>query len=812
MLLKKKELTLIKYNFTKLFSQNLILIFINVLRLIAISLISSIIIVVPLDVYFINSFDFSLNKLIVLRVLFLFFTIIQIVFYKLLVYKKENINLNNLNYLDLTFSIIIFIIALVGYQQLFYGHLSSSEYYLIAIVLFGYLFYLVSPIDISRNTKKTFTTIFLILALFLSFNNKIYLNSESFVDLDLILMNDEVKETHKELNKSLNIKLDDSSKDLYNKNYSKFRYISNEVFYQSDFNNEKNIFYLKGNKFSISDLCFFLKNPENSKLLECVTKLRNTPVSSGIDYLRYFLNDNDLEIHEIIYLNFEKIILFLEFQIKKPDEVLKKNLLHYLSVSSVKGAYMHHYNAIGHSVNSDLLDLSQNQYGFGPLLAVKVFKKLFNLTTFDAIYIATQFFNLLLFLIIVIFFRFGQLNLFVGFSLTIFGTYAFSQFMAPFLYPIRFFPIIILCLLVYKFSQIKSNMSSDSLYKIFFISLVITSSIYNFEYGILLSASLISTGLFLKNKFYFFNGFLGFVISFLPRLVSKNTEILINYPAYFAGLGRTDNLSVLMYLFFVAFVLISIHLILNQKKINEKIIVIYFISLFLLFKVVWIGSFNHIAALFFILALLYDPLKNTILAKSNKINFNPQFKKYTNPFIQLLILLVFFFGVINLLKMNFSHQNDLVTYVKNPNISSMFSMDIHYSNKLNNFASIYQNKDIVISPIDNALSLRVENNVTNPYPDLSTNINGYHDIFRIVKYFESTKPNFIFDKVLNGDPKKQVDTQILTDYISINLEDYYRNLSSLKKIANYFLLNTNYRKCDENEDFIKYCFIENLTK
>ena len=88
----------------------------------------------------------------------------------------------------------------------------------------------------------------------------------------------------------------------------------------------------------------------------------------------------------------------------------------------------------------------------------------------------------------------------------------------------------------------------------------------------------------------------------------------------------------------------------------------------------------------------------------------------------------------------------------------------------------------------------------------------FHDTLRIVKYYESTKPNFIFDKALNVDPKKQIDLQILTNYVAINLEDYYKNLSSLKKISNYFLLNTNYIKCDENEDFIKYCFIENLTK
>lgn len=807
------------FNFSKdekNFKSEYLLYFLNVTRLSFITLSIALILSYPIYLNFENIFDYPLNKKIFFRVT-LFISFISVLFVDNLFNKfKFNDSVRSRPNLFKFCALLSLFLIISYFSALFYFRDLPLNYYLITLLFFLFYFFInhINIFNISTKLNNFFLALLILLSILLPVMHDRYINYESGFDVELFesyfaTIEDKIDYDYYDL------KLTNNSLVVYKNNLELISYMDKSSVtldgLQTDSNNTIKIYK---NSAYLSSLCLLIDKYNNDVLRSsyeaissCLSIIRNSNKFNLVDNFKTLINSFDYKFHDDAQSQIFGILKDYKQNSSKTSvsDVRQDTFQKLLSVLTVRGAYIHHFNSIGTSITENLSSFFSNQYSFGPLFLSYLVKNYLNFSTFDSIFFATVLINLLILAILFLTVKFHSARtIYFGYALSIIVTFGYSQFMAPFLYGIRYFPLIILCLLFYL-SFIKGN-EKHGFFSTFLIFLLLSiSAIYAFEYSIILGLSLIFSGFYISRYSYSFYGFYTLLLTLIIKFyisslnVAGNSVTNVNYLAYISGIGRGDELSIILILAIIPLVLLSILLFSNRHLIKQEIFVIYFTGLFMSIKIVWIGAINHIASLFLIFAFVYD-----LLLKEKKLILFTHLNLIQKSifYITLAILLLSLFNLINF---NFSNKINQIEYEKNSTFSEFFYIDSQLSGKLKDFSSIYKNNDLVISPIDNALSIYTGKRLTSPYPDLSTNINSAYEINNIVLNYVGS--NIIVDKRLL-DLKTTLPKSVsllIKNRNFFEISSYQNNIKNLNKVYKEVIDNS-YVLCDESKYFTKYCF------
>ena len=790
-----------------------------------------------------QSNEYPIDETIIFRLFFAGYLVGLVVLNKII--DRYNIidHFKELNQKSFFANLVISACAIFSYQQFFYGILTTLEltscFLIIAFLSISNIEFKLLKTTALRNLTSNFYLIISYLLIFivllLTLLDDKYLGPESSFDIAHKIINENQSDIEKidsyQNNYLIKEKQIDVSKDSFNQfsdNFELYKLINNLL--ELDI---KKIKFLSSNKLlsgnlnltNIQYLCFFSEesnsiseqldtisvSPWGNSISTCVNKVikfnkLDVEINNSFSFIKEFMINHNMRPDTTIFNELSQIFSNDNVAYKDASSYENRNDdARLLSISLIRGGYFHHYNSIAQTLSSSNhdLDFFKNQYGFGPLFLTNLLVQKFKLPKFDAIFIITFLLNIIFLFVALGFIGLKNIIALNGYSLSLLSIYAFSQFMAPFLFPIRYFPIIIICLIIYKFIMKNEHYLSRN-YKIIFYILLLITAFYNFEYAILLSFSLIFGGLFIKNKFFIYSGLFTIILSLIPKilLTDANNEIYVNYYAYISGVGRGS----IMDLFTISFFLVSGALLAmifkNREKINQNIFILIFIFFFLSLKVVWIGSFNHIGGLFFILSLIYGAYYSfSIKSKSNLIQSEIYF---FNKLAVVYFLVILFLSFYNLTHINLNNKMRNMKYDYKPTLSKIFQIEKNYINKINSFEKIYKKGELVISPIDNTLALAVGSKLTGPYPDLTTNLNITKDVFVSMQYYKNSKRNIIVDKSIFS-IRALGSKNIIYD--NVQFEDYNRNNFYFLKVYNSLLNSKNYFECQQNEYFIKLCLM-----
>lgn len=554
----------------------------------------------------------------------------------------------------------------------------------------------------------------------------------------------------------------------------------------------------------------------------CIQETLKHLMSSNADLLLEELGKIPFFSKEAISELFSKDLNIKKYFLDQNSIALKhkKEVSSFLSVVMSKGWYFHHYNTISSPINSgkSFTEVSNNQYGLGPLVTAKIFGDFFSLTSLDSIFIATIFINFIVFILLLFYIRnlkviYKNLIL-LGFTCSIFVTFALSNMLAPFLFFIRFFPTVLIILLLGYMVHKKITLKEYRWVQISFLFLLLITSFYNYEYAILTSLGIILGAFLTKNIYYMISGFSLFALSLVYKIISSSDSITnIKYLSYFSESAGLPILNIKTIAFMIlVFILLNFgYKINNVKKLPNELFILFSIFIFLLVKPLWINSANHVGPMFLIFSILVancihltDDFSKTYLSKLQKM-VNPLLFKSMITFS----FLVFIIGVtpnIYTFPLNKEHRFD--TYSIDPTISSLFQISDNLIKIKASFEKSYKDQDLVLSPNDNFLALATKKRITRPWLDISTNLNNNKDYFTIVNYYKSNKNKgrIIVDKYIS---KPLYFQKIMKQYkYSIPLyvfdtSKYEMHIFKMNRIFNS--IKQNLRKCGEEKTFEIYC-------
>lgn len=480
-------------------------------------------------------------------------------------------------------------------------------------------------------------------------------------------------------------------------------------------------------------------------------------------------------------------------------------------VMFIKGAYFHHYNSIGHTINSSshISDYLSNQYGFGPLLVIKAISEFVGATTFDSIYLSILIVNFFVFIVLLMFLKDMRKEsvIWLGFAMSILVTYFLSNTLAPFLYFTRYIPVVLLAIILARAAYQDIEVKTNSWYLLGLIATMALAAVYNFEYAVLTFLAVITAGLIARSLFYigigsiFLLGALAFKLVYATSTVDGGGA---NYLAYIAGAGFNSSVAPLTYIFLVSLltILATVYFVAKKVKLRPELIVLSVLPVFLFVKVLWIGKANHIGPLFLIVALLLGVIKK--LCDRHNLQ-EIQAKSLSVYYISSVMMIV---GAA--LSWPAFYQNQkfyAVEYVHSP-ISNYFKMSKGLVDKIDSFKEIYLQHDVVLSPIDNALALSVGHEITRPFPDISTNINFPIDTLNVIKAY--TKPDIhrvIVDKDVVSAKINETHYHDVGTALPLMTGSYRAFAENIGKMEFIYqsLLKSGFSSCGENKGFVVLC-------
>ena len=480
----------------------------------------------------------------------------------------------------------------------------------------------------------------------------------------------------------------------------------------------------------------------------------------------------------------------------------------HLKVMLVRGAFFHHYNSIAHTINSasGISNYFSNQYGFGPLFVAKMVSLAANIPVFDGIYLAVPIVNLVVAMLLLVALRnvpqVPARLIWLGFSASILVTYSISNMMAPFLYFIRVFPSVVICVMLF-WSVIKGKaLASDKRQMVLFLLVMLLVSIYNFEYAVLTAGAIAVAGFLLRNNFYCISGLVSIVASLVPKIVIHNNgKVGANYAAYLSGFGL-DSIGALTWVFVVCSVIVGIGVLRESRSRRplDELFVLCSVYVALCAKVVWMGSANHIGPLFMILSLIL--IANHSSDGWHRLEHNTSARVYV--FLSVALLAVASIGSIS-----FSHSKAFGTeqYVKT-DISSLFVVSEEAAVRIAAFKDVYQKGDLVLSPVDNMLSLAVHQDLAAPYADISTNINFPVDLARVSGVYGSSEGHrVVVDMYVDNQASWRLVYKGLSRIpgsVRYGLNSYDRGLDDMRQVL-VAIKAKGFYSCAGNGSFAVYC-------
>lgn len=485
-----------------------------------------------------------------------------------------------------------------------------------------------------------------------------------------------------------------------------------------------------------------------------------------------------------------------------------ENQLRYMFV---KGAFFHHYNSIALGIGNagDVESYFSNQYGFGPLILIKIVSMVAGLPIFDSIYIAVVSINILVGLLVVVIAQsykgWEKRLLFMGLGASVAVTYSISNVMAPMLFFIRMLPtILIFCLILFALKNGKEVRHEKWIRSSYFFLLVLVA-LYNFEYAVLTCLGIVAAGIVLRDRFYLLSGVSAAILALIMKYsFAKGGSSEANYAAYMSGVGLGD-LSVFTLAFSACAGIVLARIIKSwlDGRASPEIVVLSSIFIALCTKVAWMGSANHIGPLFLLMAIL------AVLDSRLESNGRSVMYRRSNDFYSFVVFCTLVSSLIISFR-GFPHNS----YIKSGNyeiskLSAIFKMSTDLKYKLEEFAVLYKPGDLVLSPIDNALSLRVSARVTAPYPDLSTNLNAPVDFEKVRhEYIKTENGRRIIVDSLVSNPILRQNTfdqaALIPNSLKYGLASYERQFSTMEVVLNG-IKDAGFTQCESRLHFVVYC-------
>lgn len=736
--------------------------------------------------------EYRINFQVIIRLL-LFVSILGFLGLQIIIKSTSNVISKKVFYLKITSLFLAIVIITIVLIKIYNGR-EPPVYlaYFSAILICCYYTWLCNK-DWMWFRPITFFIYGLLIGLLIySFFSLRYLNSESSVDLtNLIKENYELVEM---VNSKEIIKLTKEDVENFESNYKKA--IQNQYYVPYLISKDKQSIEIPKLPGVVAALCLFgqyklnLSYPYYTDAETCIR-----------DISRLFRNSDLVESFEKIPGIDNKFRGFVRENFSIFDKHISKTETHRIStilgIEMLKGGFFHHYQSIANGIFDGIIinKIVNNQYGPGPLVLVSMISRIFDATLFDSIFYLTCSVNLLICLFVLFMFRkiSHKENALIINSLlaSLLITFGLSNFMAPFLYPVRYFPQF--CLLIYFSYSILNGIKVNI---IFLILLSILALLYNFEYGVFLLVAYIATAFYCKENFKIYISLviaLGYIL--IKQYYFISPDIGTNYLAYIYGVGMSEDVGLITISFFALLFPVILVLIGNRKNLSNFPALVFLGFLFLLMsvKVIWNGSPNHIGFLFFYFTILLVIYLNKFQLSISKESI------YAVHFVYLTTVVIF--SLIQLPLFNLSAKIPGVAY-EFGSMSKVARLSSTSIERISDFSKIYQNGDLVVSPIDNMLSLSINNKITQPYPDVSTNINSAVDFDRILPFYLANK-RVIVDK----DVSNIIGLSELLFFLSPRLFSpiYNYNNTMTRMLDLVQLIKKNRYECGNSDYFIAYC-------
>ena len=700
----------------------------------------------------------------------------------------------------------IFLVGISFYSSTLPLLMVSIVYVLTFISYSGY-FSIAKPFGtvISRGV----VLILLVAAISLPVLSSKYINSESYPDLKIL----EESKSFIHLvslidDSSISFNLDEATFELVESNIEKLREVNLTTPSLFKIYKTEKLLRLSLNENALSSLCLMGSYDQKGYIdvVDCFYNMSFTKKYTKEQALSHIskINFKNSQIKNQVFYEVNRLFLFPQIQTKKYfSEAYELTQLMF-----IRGAYLHHYNSIVRTINDyeSLKHYFTNQYGAGPLIISKLTSRLFNLSSFDGVWVSIVLINLLVLMILSIFCRYEsnwEIIAF-GYSISILVTYFISNLMAPFLYYIRFFPTILMCLLLYLAVSKSIVLRKNLKFTLCFLGLALVIALYNFEYAILTFCGVLIAGLVTSEVFYILFGIISILAAIIFKFINTDaTRIDTNYFAYFMGVSGNSSVHIMVVAFMLS-VLLLLVLFYRRRLVKEipfELVLLFSIFLTLCIKVVWIGAPNHIGPLFLISAFCYS-----LYVKSYE-SFSDSYDRNIKKAYISINFFIFILALIQWPLFSMNKEFGGVEY-KYPSFSKFFKLSVNLEEKLKDFNSLYRQGDLVISPIDNALSLAVESSITKPYPDISTNVNSREDIRKIVNAYSGLQGGrVIVDKVVVNLNDFNVVQNSLARH-GLSAENIYLGYFSEIQEMNLIYLSTLRKKhniCAESKYFIVLC-------
>ncbi len=491
-----------------------------------------------------------------------------------------------------------------------------------------------------------------------------------------------------------------------------------------------------------------------------------------------------------------------------------------LFLESVRGSYLHHFQALmsGAFKTLETGSLTWNQYGLGPSTLFMFVARVYSLTTFDAIILSTVATNLVvLFFIIVSQARsicreisFVLLGYLFCVSLVMFS----SEMIAPGLYFVRVLPHIVLIL--YLISLInplsyRSPAKSGLLFAIVSICLL-----YNFEYGVMLAASIVIAALVVRAWHFLAATTAALLVIGLPvigSLVGRAGEAA-PYWSYIVGIGVPSTTGVTGGLSLIGVVLVCISLIANVNLRHRTASTFVIISLLLFtfissIKYWWMVSLNHLGVTLFLLMCVFDYLRRAG-GSNGRVEVGPRVTQYLCVGVTLGSWMLVGLAFVSYLSFK---PNDAVNgYVSNARFSSLRDLDWRYVDVERDFVSLAgiperQAGLNVIGSFESYLSLRFGKSINGPFFDYNTSSlirGGTSAMTKFVK--ERDVESLVIDRSLLDDPVTflPVSTGVMPTAFD-DQSNLDRDRHDLRRLAVRLQSDLGFRICAVNDTFYRLC-------
>lgn len=475
----------------------------------------------------------------------------------------------------------------------------------------------------------------------------------------------------------------------------------------------------------------------------------------------------------------------------------KNQLREYLNITMIRGAFFHHYQSVVRSLYNgySLVKVYSNQYGFGALTLIWLVSKAGDLRLFDAAYLSIIVSSLIVYICILMSFeniKRADTRVLTGFILSIAVTLFTSSVMAPLLFYARTLPYVLLIIELYKMAIKKQSLPSLwPVANIRMIFLVSACLVYSFEYSILTLAAVMIFYILRRRVLPLIFIILSLMLLISAKVIlSEKGVVDVNYIDYLSGVGMGGGINGIVIFCGLLIICLNFELILNKwKEEYGPYGLMLLLTLMYFIKPLWNGSINHLGGTMLMLSCCFS-IRKLYFQNSDVL------LKMHSFFVFASILYISSISFTFSLNKKFDNESYARSF-----ISNVFEMPVDYTKVISELQDNIRDGDLVISPIDNAISLYYSRMITHPYPDFSTNLNSNSDVYIAYKSILSSNK---FDRVIVD---KLVEERIDFNHafmLNASSGQYIKNIDHMSRLQN-ILKESFSRKCGETYSFVIYC-------